>query len=64
KDRYMTVAGGQTADINGVTRNPDILFDTQTGQPVQMQQQDLPVGTVSTVGNKKAIWDGSKWIPQ
>jgi hypothetical protein len=34
------------------------------GQQPAQQQAQRPVGTVSDVGGKKAVWNGSKWVPQ
>lgn len=59
-DGVTVLKGGQTAfvqDANGSIREVPI-----GGQGQQVQQR--AVGTVSDVGGKKAVWDGSKWIPQ
>jgi len=75
QDEYMAVAGGQTVDAQGnITKQPDLIVNKRTGQPVQVGQQKAatampppnqrPVGATSTVNGKTAVWDGTKWIPQ
>lgn len=73
QDEYMAVGGGETVvdPATGlVVKNPDMLVNKRTGQPVQGQAQkqavtaQRPVGAISKVGDKTAVWDGTKWVPQ
>lgn len=72
RDNFMAVGGGQEWDAQaGVMRNvPQRLVDLRTGREVgvpgqqQAPTQARPVGTVSKVGNRTAVWDGQKWVPQ
>ena len=49
-----------------VLQKPSLVLgpDGQVIGQQQAQQSQRPVGTVSDVGGKKAVWNGSKWIPQ
>lgn len=69
KDRYITLKGGQTVDPNGmtVTYAPDVLFDAQTQQPVnlrggQQAQQQYQEGKTYTDGDgNKAVYRNGQW---
>ena len=71
-NRFTVVPGGQEWDATaGAMRNvPARVLNNQTGQFVdqgggaQAPTQARPVGTVSKVGNRTAVWDGQKWVPQ
>ncbi|MHA3112880.1 hypothetical protein [Acinetobacter sp. ANC 4193] len=68
KDRFITVGGGQVYDKeNGLINQPQRLFDTKTQQYVNTgnnSSSGRAVGTISKVGDKTAVWDGAKWVPQ
>jgi hypothetical protein len=56
-DEYMAVAGGETVDAMGnVVKNPDVLVNKRTGQPVQGGQQAKPQAQAGapTVGTVKS----------
>ena len=71
-NRFTVVPGGQEWDATaGAMRNvPARVLNNQTGQFVdqggaqQAPAQARPVGAVSKVGNRTAVWDGQKWVPQ
>ncbi|WP_429951386.1 hypothetical protein ACQYWY_06840 [Comamonas sediminis] len=77
-DPYLVVPGGQQVDaLSGRAYNtPSAVFNRQTGQWVQQPGQGAqhapgelgnpasrPVGTVSTVNGKTAVWNGQTWVP-
>jgi hypothetical protein len=76
QDEYMAVAGGQTVDAMGnITKQPDLIVNKRTGQPVQGGQQaqapkqalppkdQLKAGTVYQTPRGAARWDGTQFIP-
>jgi hypothetical protein len=63
QDEYMAVGGGETVidDLGNTVKNPDILVNKRTGQPVQSGQQAKPQGAAPTITADqagKAVFDG------
>jgi len=70
-DPYLVVPGGQQINEHGQAYTaPSTVFNRRTGQWLMQpgaqpaQQSKYQVGTVSRVGNKEAVWDGTKWVPR
>lgn len=68
KNPYMTVGGGQEWNEKaGDTVNlPQRLFNYETGQFIDVPQNNnqRAIGAISKVGDKTAVWDGTKWVQQ
>lgn len=68
--KFTVVPGGQTIDekTGMAIREPSMVLDNATGQPIQIAQPKaapaIAEGTVSTVGNRKAVFTNGKWVPQ
>lgn len=59
RDRFLTLT---EQDANG--NKVEVAVDPLTGKTIRPQgvAPDRPVGTVSKVGDRVAVWDGSKWV--
>lgn len=59
RDRFLTLT---EQDANG--NKVEVAIDPVTGKTIRPQNvaPDRPVGTTSKVGNRVAVWDGSKWV--
>ena len=75
-DRWNLKVTPTTKNVDGSTTMGSVVrYNETTGQveqvPVSQGGGDplsspatRPVGTVSSVGGKTAVWDGQKWVPQ
>lgn len=59
RDRFLTLT---EQDANG--NKIEVAVDPSTGRTIRPQSAapDRPVGTTSKVGDRVAVWDGSKWV--
>ncbi len=59
RDRFLTLT---EQDANG--NKVEVAVDPATGKTIRPQSvaPDRPVGTTSKVGDRVAVWDGSKWV--
>ena len=63
-DMGQVVRGGQALVRlmeDGSVQQVPVSASRPTGAASSVQRE---VGTVSRVGNKEAVWDGSKWVPR